>query len=86
MRTDTKSYDDFVKITHHLSSHSGAECVVDIFCGDGQSVLSFKNLKKRFPYRCACLHGVHTLALIDVINHMFCLQIRTMAHCSGGLP
>ena len=86
MRTDTNSYDDFVKITHHLSSHSGAECVVDIFCGDGQSVLSFKNLKKRFPYRCACLHGVHTLAPIDVINHMFCLQIRTMAHCSGGLP
>jgi hypothetical protein len=60
MRTDTNSYDDFVKITHHLSSHSGAECVVDVFCGDGQSVLSFKNLKKRFPYRCACSHHAHS--------------------------
>ena len=53
MRTDTKSYDDFVKITQHLSSHSGAACVVDIFCGDGQSVISFKNLKKRWPSRYA---------------------------------
>jgi hypothetical protein len=51
MRTDTKSYDDFVKITAHLSSHSSAECAVDVFCGDGQSVISFKNLKKRWPFR-----------------------------------
>ena len=53
MRTDTKSYDDFVKITAHCSSHSHAECVVDVFCGDGQSVISFKNLKKRWPFRYA---------------------------------
>ena len=51
MRTDTKSYDDFVKITHHLSSYSSPDGVVDVFCGDGQSVLSFKNLKKRWPFR-----------------------------------
>lgn len=53
MRTDTKSYDDFVKITQHLSSYSSPTTVVDIFCGDGQSVLSFKNLKKRWPTRYA---------------------------------
>ena len=52
-RTDTKSYDDFIKITAHLSAHSGPHGVVDIFCGDGQSVISFKNLKKRFTSRYA---------------------------------
>ena len=52
-RTDTKSYDDFIKITAHLRSHSGPWAVVDIFCGDGQSVISFKNLKKRFTSRYA---------------------------------
>ena len=58
MRTDTKSYDDFVKISAHLSARSWSECVVDIFCGDGQSVLSFKNLKKRWPFRYALLYLV----------------------------
>ena len=58
MRTDTKSYDDFVKISAHLSARSWSGCVVDIFCGDGQSVLSFKNLKKRWPFRYALLYLV----------------------------
>ena len=53
MRTDTKSYDDFIKITAHLSSHSHPSTVVEIFGGDGQSVLSFKNLKRKWPTRYA---------------------------------
>ena len=50
-RTDTKSYDDFIKISAHLSSYSNTESVVDVFIGDGQSVISFKNLKKKFTSR-----------------------------------
>ena len=53
MRTDTKSYNDFItcKISAHCSAHSSPDGVVDVFCGDGQSVISFKNLKKRWPMR-----------------------------------
>jgi len=50
MSTDTKSYDDFIKITQHLSRHSGPSCVVEIFAGDGQSVIRFKDLKKKWPH------------------------------------
>jgi len=50
MNTDTKSYDDFIKITQHLTQHSGPACVVEIFAGDGQSVIRFKDLKKKFPH------------------------------------
>ena len=49
MNTDTKSYDDLSKIFRHLSSHSHSETVVEIFDGDGQSAISGKNLKKRYP-------------------------------------
>ena len=72
MRTDTKSYDDFIKITKHLSSHSSSDCVVDIFCGDGQSVISFKNLKKRWPYRYACTDP-HQPPLCDMFSHSICI-------------
>ena len=53
MDTDTKSYDDFIKITQHCGSTSGDECAVNIFCGDGQSVIAFKNLKKKYTQRYA---------------------------------
>ena len=49
MQTDTKSYDDFTKITRYLSSHSAPSTVVDVFVGDGQSCIGMKNLKKAFP-------------------------------------
>jgi hypothetical protein len=52
-RTDTKSYDDFVRITEHLRRFSDPRCIIEIFCGDGQSVISFKNLKRRWPSRYA---------------------------------
>ena len=49
MRCDTKSYEDATKILYHLSGYSHSSAVVDIAYGDGQSVITLKNLKKRFP-------------------------------------
>ena len=49
MKCNTMSYDDSVKIEAHLAGHSGAERVVDIALGDGQSVILLKNMKRRWP-------------------------------------
>ena len=49
MQTDTKSYDDFKKIFHNLSSHSAPSTIVNVFAGDGQSCIGGKNLKRAFP-------------------------------------
>ena len=53
METDTKSYDDFVKIFSHLSMHASPSSVVSIFAGDGQSVIRAKDMKRRWPHRYA---------------------------------
>ena len=53
METDTKSYDDFIKIFHHLSQYASASSVVSIFGGDGQSVIRAKDVKRRWPHRYA---------------------------------
>jgi hypothetical protein len=53
METDTKSYDDFIKIFHHLDAHKQATSVVSVFCGDGQSIIMAKNMKKAWPHRYA---------------------------------
>ena len=52
-RTDTKSYEDFLKISAHLDQHSGSAGVVNVAWGDGQSVIGFKNLKKKWPLQFA---------------------------------
>lgn len=49
MQTDTKSYDDFMKIMRFLSAHSSPSTVVELFAGDGQSCIGAKNLKRKFP-------------------------------------
>ena len=43
--TDTKSYEDFIRIARHLNDHSGPDGVVDLSYADGQSVIGDKNLK-----------------------------------------
>ena len=53
METDTKSYDDFIRIFEHLSSHCSASTLVRIFTGDGQSVKMAANMKHRWPGRYA---------------------------------
>jgi hypothetical protein len=52
-KTNTMSYDDFVKITAHCEKHSDEESVVEVGWADGQSVIGLKNLKKRWPLRYA---------------------------------
>ena len=69
MRTDTKSYNDFIKISAHCSAHSSPDGVVDVFCGDGQSVISFKNLKKRWPMRYAQT-GIEVWRMPESTVHM----------------
>lgn len=51
MSTDTKSYDDFVKIMAHLERNSDPAAEIFIGLGDGQSVIAFKNLKKKWTSR-----------------------------------
>ena len=46
MKCNTMSYDDSVKIEAHLAGHSGAERVVDIALGDGQSVILFEEYEE----------------------------------------
>ena len=53
METDTKSYDDFVRIFRHLMHHRSPLSVVSIFAGDGQSVIRAKDTKKRWPHQYA---------------------------------
>ena len=47
--TNTRSYEDFMRIAAHHTSHSGPDGVVDIEHSDGQSVIGDKNLKVRHP-------------------------------------
>ncbi len=53
LNTDTKSYDDFIKITAHLEKYVSVDTIVRIFYGDGQSVIRFKDLKRAFTSRYA---------------------------------
>lgn len=52
-RTDTKSYEDFLRIASHLDSHSRPTSVVNVVWGDGQSVIGWKNLKVKWPLQFA---------------------------------
>jgi hypothetical protein len=45
LNCDTKSHEDWRKLSRHLSQHSEPETVVDIFAGDGQSCIMAKNEK-----------------------------------------
>ena len=74
MQTDTKSYADFQRIAHHTGGHSGAEVEVDIFAGDGQSCVGFKNLKCKWP----SLYARWLIAVAGFHKHahfMFCITV-----------
>lgn len=47
--TNTMSYEDFVRITEHLSKHTSADTVVKLLWADGQTVILAKNGKRRWP-------------------------------------
>lgn len=53
LRCNTMSYADSVKIERHLGSHSAPTRVVDVAIGDGQSVILWKNMKRRWAARYA---------------------------------
>lgn len=49
MKTDTKSYEDMIKIFSHLHARSGPASVCEVVWGDGQLCISMKNAKRRWP-------------------------------------
>jgi hypothetical protein len=53
MDTDTKSYDDFIRIFDFLSGHCHPLNIVKIFAGDGQSIIRAKDMKVRWPHQYA---------------------------------
>ena len=46
--TDTKSYEDMIKIVHHAQAHVGRPLVL-VVRGDGQLVLRLRDLKRQYP-------------------------------------
>lgn len=53
MQCNTMSYKDSIKIEAHLAQRSGPTRIIDVAIGDGQSVILWKNMKARWPFRYA---------------------------------